>query len=98
MTCISWSSDFSQHFKHYFIELHYTWVNVLGQHGPVTYVNISYSILWIGTVLGLMHWVKTKSDLTLVVGHCDLYFMVQWFEQILLTTLLTCIILGVMVI
>ena len=46
-------------------------------HGPVGLGNIPISILWICIILGLIHWTGTMNDLKLIVGQCDLYFMVQ---------------------
>ena len=38
--------------------------------------HISNTISWICNLLEVMVWAKTGSDLILIVGQCDLYFMV----------------------
>ena len=46
-------------------------------HGPVILLDICITILWIYVIFRTSVQYDTISDLIILVGHCDLYFMVQ---------------------
>ena len=48
-------------------------------HGPVILPYISGSIWYISIILWVLVQFHSASDLILLVGHCDLYFLDQWF-------------------
>ena len=95
MTYISWSSDFALYLEDYLLyELHISrlWVNMT-QHltskcrslwhifyDPVILPYILKTIWYMNTILWYYESVYYPMfDLKINVGHCDLYFMVQWF-------------------
>ena len=45
--------------------------------GPVFLLNISNTVLWIYTIHKMLVQYDTMSELIVLIGQCDLYFMVQ---------------------
>ena len=93
VTYISWSSDFALYFLLYLIDKHHTlgtcsvpyceWLRIFVDHcdifhGPVILPCISDPIKWEGIIFWILVPSDTFNDLIPFVGHCDLYFMVQW--------------------
>ena len=58
-------------------------------HGPVILLYISKIIWHMHIIFTIMKWYDTTFDLNMIVSHCDLYFMVQWFCSISLKAHLT---------
>ena len=46
-------------------------------NGSVILLNMSNTILWIYIILKMLVQYDTMSELILLIGQCDLYFMVQ---------------------
>ena len=46
-------------------------------HGPMILLNILYAILRISIILRILFQYDTMSDLIILLGQCDIYFMVQ---------------------
>ena len=102
MTYISRSSDFALYLEDYLMYVHHTfgvWIGMTSNvghwpifHGPVI-VPYTLTISWMNIISDYESvwpdaWPENK------LGHCDLYFMVQWFCYILKTIWCMNIILG----
>ena len=56
-------------------------------HGPVILPYILNTICWINVTPGILLPCDPMNDHLLYLGHCDLYFMVQWFLPYILNTI-----------
>ena len=106
-----WMSKSRGHFYFSVMETTYadSWSDMaqpcVGHEVKVTMTYISWSSdfcliswrLWcMNIILGIMSQYDPTFDLKINVGHCDLYFMVQWLCLILKTIWCTNIIIGIM--
>ena len=101
MTYISLSSDFALCLEDYFMYILWdhesVWPEILSQNkyrsfSPYCMVQWFFLVSWrpfdVWTSLfGIMNQYDQTFDLKINVGHCDLYFMVQWFFRFILKTI-----------
>ena len=94
MTYISWFSDFALYLEYYLLDKCHTWdisslwpdywrqnISLLVWpifHGSVILPYI-LNICWINVTPGILVPCDPMNDHLLYLGHCDLYFMLQWF-------------------
>ena len=94
-TYISWFNDFALYLEYYLLDKCHTWdisslwpdywrqnISLLVWpifHGSVILPNILNTICWINVTPGILLPCDAMNDHLLYLGHCDLYFMVQWF-------------------
>ena len=92
---ISWFSDFALYLEYYLLDKCHTWdisslwpdywrqnISLLVWpifHGSVILPYILNTICWINVTPGILVPCDPMNDHLLYLGHCDLYFMVQWF-------------------
>ena len=95
MTYISWFSDFALYLEYFLLDKCHTWdisslwpdfwrqnISLLVWpifHGSVILPYILNTICWINVTPGILLPCDPMNDHLLYLGHCDLYFMVQWF-------------------
>ena len=95
VTYISWFSDFALYLEYYLLDKCHTWdisslwpdywhqnISLLVWpifHGSVILPYILNTICWINVTPGILLPCDPMNDHLLYLGHCDLYFMVQWF-------------------
>ena len=95
VTYISWFSDFALYLEYYLLDKCHTWdisslwpdywrqnISLLVWpifHGSVILPYILNTICWINVTPGILVPCDPMNDHSLYLGHCDLYFMVQWF-------------------
>ena len=95
VTYISWFSDFALYLEYYLLDKCHTWdisslwpdywrqnISLLVWpifHGSVILPSILNTICWINVTPGILLPCDPMYDHLLYLGHCDLYFMVQWF-------------------
>ena len=95
MTYISWFSDFALYLEYYLLDKCHTWdisslwpdywrqnISLLVWpifHGSVILPYILNTICWINVTPGILVPCDPMNDHLLYLGHCDLYFMLQWF-------------------
>ena len=95
MTYISWFSDFALYLEYYLLDKCHTWdISSMWPnewpltisrslwpifHGSVILPYILNTICWINVTPGILVPCDPLNDHLLYLGHCDLYFMVQWF-------------------
>ena len=95
MTYISWFSDFALYLEYYLLDKCHTWdisslwpdywcqnISLLVWpifHGSVILPYILNTICWINVPPGILVPYDPMNDHLLYLGHCNLYFMVQWF-------------------
>ena len=95
MTYISWFSDFALYLEYYLLDKCHTWdISSLWPdywrqnlpllvwpifHGSVILPYILNTICWINVTPGILVPCDPMNDHLLYLGHCDLYFMLQWF-------------------
>ena len=95
VTYISWFSDFALYLEYYLLDKCHTWdisslwphywsqnISLLMWpifHGSVILPDILNTICWINVTPGILLPCDPMNDQLLYLGHCDLYFMVQWF-------------------
>ena len=95
VTYISWFSDFALYLEYYLLDKCHTWdisslwpdywrqnISLLVWpifHGSVILPYILNTICWINVIPGILLPCDPMNDHLLYLGHCDLYFMVQWF-------------------
>ena len=56
-----------------------SYLQVIMIHGSVILLNSSNTIWWIYIILWILVQYDTMSELIVLIGQCDLYFMVQWY-------------------
>ena len=94
-TYISWFSDFALYLEYYLLVKCHTWdISSMWPnewpltisrslwpifHGSVILPYILNTICWINVTPGILLPCDPMNDHLLYLGHCDLYFMVQWF-------------------
>ena len=94
VTYISWFSDFALYLEYYLLDKCHTWdisslwpdywrqnISLLVWpifHGSVILPYI-LNICWINVTPGILVPCDPMYDHLLYLGHCDLYFMLQWF-------------------
>ena len=92
---ILWFSDFALYLEYYLLDKCHTWdisslwpdywrqnISLLVWpifHGSVILPDILNTICWINVTPGILLPCDPMNDHLLYLGHCDLYFMVQWF-------------------
>ena len=95
MTYISWFSDFALYLEYYLLDKCHTWdISSMWPnewpltisrslwpifHGSVILPYILNTICWLNVTPGILLPCDPMNDHLLYLGHCDLYFMVQWF-------------------
>ena len=95
VTYISWFSDFTLYLEYYLLDKCHTWDITSMQpnewpltisrslwpifHGSVILPYILNTICWINVTPGILLPCDPMNDHLLYLGHCDLYFMLQWF-------------------
>ena len=95
MTYISWFSDFALYLEYYLLDKCHTWditsmwpnewpLTISRSlwpifHGSVILPYILNTICWLNVTPGILLPCDPMNDHLLYLGHCDLYFMVQWF-------------------
>ena len=95
LTYISWFSDFALYLEYYLLDKCQTWdisslwpdywrqnISLLVWpifHGSVILPYILNTICWINVTPGILVPCDPMNDHLLYLGHCDLYFMLQWF-------------------
>ena len=95
MTYISCFSDFALYLEYYLLDKCHTWdisslwpdywrqnISLLVWpifHGSVILPYILNTICWINVTPGILVPCDPMNDHLLYLGHCDLYFMLQWF-------------------
>ena len=95
VTYISWFSDFALYLEYYLLDKCHTWdisslwpdywrqnISLLVWpifHGSVILPCILNTICWINVTPGILVPCDPMNDHLLYLGHCDLYFMLQWF-------------------
>ena len=103
VTYISWFSDFALYLEYYLLDKCHTWdisslwpdywrqnISLLVWpifHGSVILPYILNTICWINVTPGILVPCDPMNDHLLYLGHCDLYFMVQWFLPYILNTI-----------
>ena len=93
LVTVPWSSDFALYLEDYLMYEHYymgLWVGITRRlTSKLMYVTETYIpgssdfalylfVVWT-LLFGIMSQYDPKFDLKINIGHCDLYFMVQWF-------------------
>ena len=95
MTYISWFSDFALYLEYFLLVKCHTWditsmwpnewpLTISRSlwpifHGSVILPYILNTICWLNVTPGILVPCDPMNDHLLYLGHCDLYFMVQWF-------------------